>query len=62
MIGHLVHMKLNNPAEEAYGELRQQNSEGVWIYRSTGYSIDDTLKFYPMHRVVEMRDRGRPMR
>jgi len=50
---------LTNPNETAEGELRAQNSEGVWIFRSTGYAAYDELKFFPMHRVVEILDRGR---
>lgn len=56
MLGHRVELKLINPSETIDGELRKQLAEGVYIY--TGWAENAGLRFYPMHRIWEMRDLG----
>lgn len=56
MIGNRVRVRLYNPDEEFCGELRQQNSEGIWVYH--GWENEAAVRFYPMHRVVQVEDAG----
>lgn len=57
MIGNNVDVLLREPEQRISGELRKQNIEGVWIYG--GWAEQAALKFYPIHRVVEIKDAGR---
>lgn len=56
MIGNRVALILIEPAEGIIGELRKQNVEGVWVYH--GWAEQAAVRFYPMRRVVEIRDEG----
>lgn len=56
MIGNRVYAVLCAPDETISGELRQQNSEGIWIYG--GWAEKAAVRFYPMHRVVQIDDAG----
>lgn len=60
MLGNQVTVKLSQPEQEVYGELRRQTVEGVWIYG--GWAEKAGVTFYPAHRVIEIRDRGRSPR
>ncbi len=56
MIGHNVRLRLHSPDEILQGELQEQNASGVWIYH--GYAEQAKLRFYPMHRVLQIEDNG----
>lgn len=56
MIGNRVTVRLQHPDETISGELRRQNSEGVWIYH--GFAEQAKVYFYPMHRIVQVEDDG----
>lgn len=56
MLGHRVTVVLTAPEERVSGELRQQTAEGVSVY--WGWAEKAALHFYPMHRVVEVKDDG----
>jgi hypothetical protein len=56
MLGNRVEAKLCNPDETVSGELRRQSVEGVWIYH--GWAEQAGVRFYPQHRVVEIKDNG----
>ena len=56
MLGNRVAVSLHSPVVRIVGELRKQNSEGVWIYH--GYGEKAALRFYPMHRVEQIEDNG----
>lgn len=58
MLGHQVAVKLCAPPEEVRGTLNQQSVVGVWIVTSGSTLDGGAQKFYPMHRVVEIRDEG----
>lgn len=56
MIGNRVTVYLTDPPLKISGELRKQNAEGVWVY---GGPYDSAaVTFYPMRRVLEVRDDG----
>lgn len=56
MIGNRVTVLLVEPAETVRGELRKQNAEGVWVY--SGWAEQTAVRFYPMRRVLEVKDDG----
>lgn len=56
MIGNRVTVQLTEPDQVVRGELRKQNVEGVWIYG--GLYDSAALTFYPMRRILEVRDDG----
>lgn len=56
MIGNRVQLLLHSPDQTVSGELRQQNAEGVWIYH--GWAEQAKIRFYPIHRVIEIEDNG----
>ena len=56
MLGHNVRVRLSSPDEEVKGELRQQDATGIWVYH--GWAEQAKLRFYPMHRVVQISDNG----
>lgn len=60
MLGHDVEVILCAPEQKVSGELRKQSIEGIWLYG--GWAEQATTTFYPQHRIVEIRDRGRTYR
>ena len=56
MIGHNVRVRLCLPEETVQGELRKETPEGVWIYH--GFMEQAKLRFYPMHRIMQIEDNG----
>jgi hypothetical protein len=56
MLGNRVTVFLTDPKEEINGELRKQNSDGVYIY--WGWGEKARAHFYPTHRIVEIEDLG----
>ncbi len=56
MIGHRVMVWLTDPRQEISGELRKQNTEGIWLY--SGWAEAACVRFYPTHRIIEIRDNG----
>lgn len=56
MIGNRVTVYLIEPDEVVRGELRKQNAEGVWVY--SGWVEQVAVRFYPMRRVLEVKDEG----
>lgn len=56
LLGHDVDVILREPDQTISGELRRQTAEGVWVYY--GWAAKAAVHFFPVHRIVELIDRG----
>lgn len=55
MLGHRVRAYFMD-GETVDGELRQQSTEGVWLFH--GLAEKAAVHFYPQHRIREIADLG----
>ena len=60
MLGNRVSVVLINPSKIERGVLKKIDATGVYIYAQDHIvQMTDADVFFPMHRVVEVKDEGR---